>query len=227
MGLDFEVQDYIKTLNKNSPPFRCPKCDKKYKSVIGLQYHLNNYDHDNPSPSTVAPVPVVAKQAAAVAGPSAEEEKTPTAPEKPEIEQTPAPIEDDAKVEDVEMKEPSAKDDSEKPAPSTKAPGKGAVAKETPIRPPNNSKQRSQKKKMAVTPKNKNQTAPARESLTYIEQEALIKIEFGGKNINLSVDEEFELITLDEQKKKWDNPDVELFAVPAPTEPEVKLPEGE
>ncbi|EAT47302.1 AAEL001554-PA [Aedes aegypti] len=148
MGLDFEVQDYIKTLNKNSPPFRCPKCDKKYKSVIGLQYHLNNYDHDNPSPST-----------------------------------------------------------------------------ETPIRPPNNSKQRSQKKKMAVTPKNKNQTAPARESLTYIEQEALIKIEFGGKNINLSVDEEFELITLDEQKKKWDNPDVELFAVPAPTEPEVKLPE--
>ncbi|XP_029713106.2 uncharacterized protein LOC115257528 [Aedes albopictus] len=115
------------------------------------------------------------------------------------------------------MKVPTAKS-SEKAASSAKSPGKGAVAKETPIRPP--------KKKVGVTLKNKTSAAPARESLTYIEPEGLFKIEFGGKNINLSVDEAFELISLDEQKKKWENPDVELFAVPPPTELEVKLPEG-
>ncbi|KXJ83568.1 hypothetical protein RP20_CCG004947 [Aedes albopictus] len=229
MGLDFEVQDYIKTLNKNSPPFRCPKCDnKKYKSVIGLQYHLNNYDHDNPSPSSAAPVPVATKQPEPVAGPSTEVEKIPTAPEKPETVSASAGADEAVKGEDVEMKEPTAKssEKAEKAPSSAKSPGKGAVAKETPIRPPNNNKQRSQKKKVGVTPKNKASAAPARESLTYIESEGLIKIEFGGKNINLSVDEEFELISLDEQKKKWENPDVELFAVPPPTEPEVKLPEG-
>ncbi|XP_062553123.1 bromodomain-containing protein homolog [Armigeres subalbatus] len=224
MGLDFEVQDYIKTLNKSCPPFRCPKCDKKYKSVIGLQYHLNNYDHDNPSPAGATSTPVATKPEESAAGPSTEAVKTPNAaPEKPEVSLNPTVAEENAKGEDVEMKEPTAKD-SEKTI--AKAPGKGAVAKETPSRPPNNSKQRSQKKKMGVTPKNKNQAALARESLTYFEPEGLIKIEFGGKSINLSVDEEFELISLDEQKKKWDDPDVELFVVPPPTEPEVKLPEG-
>ncbi|EAL41745.3 AGAP007617-PA [Anopheles gambiae str. PEST] len=62
MGIDFEVNDYIKTLKKDGGPFKCPMCDKTYKSVIGLQYHLNNYDHDNPSPAVPASVSTPIKQ---------------------------------------------------------------------------------------------------------------------------------------------------------------------
>ncbi|XP_049543127.1 bromodomain-containing protein 1 [Anopheles darlingi] len=62
MGIDFEVNDYIKTLKKDAGPFKCPKCEKKYKSVIGLQYHLNNYDHDHPSPVVPATVSTPIKQ---------------------------------------------------------------------------------------------------------------------------------------------------------------------
>uniref|UniRef100_A0A182NHM8 Peregrin n=1 Tax=Anopheles dirus TaxID=7168 RepID=A0A182NHM8_9DIPT len=62
MGIDFEVNDYIKTLKKDGGPFKCPKCEKTYKSVIGLQYHLNNYDHDNPSPAVPATVSTPIKQ---------------------------------------------------------------------------------------------------------------------------------------------------------------------
>lgn len=48
MGLDFDPIDYCRTLNRSPPPFKCPveKCNKSYKSIYGLQYHLVNYDHD-------------------------------------------------------------------------------------------------------------------------------------------------------------------------------------
>uniref|UniRef100_A0A182RFM1 Peregrin n=1 Tax=Anopheles funestus TaxID=62324 RepID=A0A182RFM1_ANOFN len=62
MGIDFDVNDYIKTLKKDAGPFKCPMCEKTYKSVIGLQYHLNNYDHDNPSPAVPASVSTPIKQ---------------------------------------------------------------------------------------------------------------------------------------------------------------------
>ena len=56
MGLDFDAIEYCKKLkvNQPDPPFDCPveKCDKNYKSVCGLQYHLVNFDHDNPQPVT-------------------------------------------------------------------------------------------------------------------------------------------------------------------------------
>lgn len=51
MGVDFNISEYCKSLKTDhNPPFICPiqKCNKAYKSIIGLQYHLSNYDHDNP-----------------------------------------------------------------------------------------------------------------------------------------------------------------------------------
>lgn len=57
MGLDFDVFEFCKKLRQNRPPpYQCPleKCDKVYKSLCGLQYHLVNYDHDNPTPATPA-----------------------------------------------------------------------------------------------------------------------------------------------------------------------------
>lgn len=59
MGLDFDVLEFCKKLRQNRPPpYKCPleKCDKVYKSLCGLQYHLVNYDHDNPTPVTPAVV---------------------------------------------------------------------------------------------------------------------------------------------------------------------------
>ncbi|XP_037909473.1 peregrin isoform X3 [Hermetia illucens] len=54
MGLDFDPLEYCKKLKnqQHSPPYSCPvdKCDRSYKSVCGLQYHLVNYDHNNPQP---------------------------------------------------------------------------------------------------------------------------------------------------------------------------------
>ncbi|KAL0818209.1 hypothetical protein ABMA28_008714 [Loxostege sticticalis] len=57
MGLDFDVLEFCKKLRQNRPPpYQCPleKCDKVYKSLCGLQYHLVHYDHDNPTPATPA-----------------------------------------------------------------------------------------------------------------------------------------------------------------------------
>lgn len=56
MGLDFDVVEYIKTIRGAAPPYKCPveKCDKSYKSAIGMQYHLLNFDHD--TGTTITPV---------------------------------------------------------------------------------------------------------------------------------------------------------------------------
>ncbi|KAL7736619.1 hypothetical protein ACLKA6_015255 [Drosophila palustris] len=56
MGLDFDVVEYCKGVktNQSQPPFACPvrDCDRSYKTLVGLQGHLTNYDHDNPQPLT-------------------------------------------------------------------------------------------------------------------------------------------------------------------------------
>ncbi|GAB0089576.1 Bromodomain [Sergentomyia squamirostris] len=46
--LDFDVVEYIKGIRATPPPYKCPveKCDKVYKSAIGMQYHLLNFDHE-------------------------------------------------------------------------------------------------------------------------------------------------------------------------------------
>lgn len=55
MGLDFDVIEYCKKIRlEKPPPYKCAveSCDKNYKSICGLQYHLVNYDHDNPTSPT-------------------------------------------------------------------------------------------------------------------------------------------------------------------------------
>ncbi|KAH8391324.1 hypothetical protein KR215_011885 [Drosophila sulfurigaster] len=56
MGLDFDVVEYCKGVKtkQSQPPFGCPvrDCDRSYKTLVGLQGHLTNYDHDNPQPLT-------------------------------------------------------------------------------------------------------------------------------------------------------------------------------
>lgn len=56
MGLDFDVVEYCKDVKskQSQPPFACPvrDCGRSYKTLVGLQGHLTNYDHDNPQPLT-------------------------------------------------------------------------------------------------------------------------------------------------------------------------------
>ncbi|KAH8304465.1 bromodomain-containing protein homolog [Drosophila kikkawai] len=56
MGLDFDAVEYCKGVKSQQaqPPFACPVrgCDRSYKTIMGLQYHLMKYDHDNPQPLT-------------------------------------------------------------------------------------------------------------------------------------------------------------------------------
>lgn len=55
MGLDFDVLEFCRKLRtSNKPPYTCPvvECGKSYKSMCGLQYHLVNFDHQNPQQSS-------------------------------------------------------------------------------------------------------------------------------------------------------------------------------
>ncbi|KAK7871739.1 hypothetical protein R5R35_014013 [Gryllus longicercus] len=60
MGLDFDVLEFCRKLRTSKqPPYECPvpQCGKVYKSLCGLQYHLVNYDHNNPTPTNPNPAP--------------------------------------------------------------------------------------------------------------------------------------------------------------------------
>ncbi|KAG1663140.1 Peregrin [Nymphon striatum] len=50
MGLDFDVKTFCLNLKATKPPYECPvkECGKVYKSFCGIQFHLYNFDHDNP-----------------------------------------------------------------------------------------------------------------------------------------------------------------------------------
>lgn len=53
MVIEFNIPDFCRNLRiSHPPPYSCPitDCDRCYKSIIGLQYHLVHYDHDNPQP---------------------------------------------------------------------------------------------------------------------------------------------------------------------------------
>lgn len=58
MGVDFDVMEFCKKLrNTKPPPYQCPvaECGRTYRSLCGMQYHLTNFDHNNPTP-VVTPV---------------------------------------------------------------------------------------------------------------------------------------------------------------------------
>ncbi|XP_026286081.1 bromodomain-containing protein homolog isoform X2 [Frankliniella occidentalis] len=61
MGVDFDVAEFCRKLRAQEGPYKCPmeKCGKVYQSIVGMNYHLHKYDHDNPlneegTPSSVA-----------------------------------------------------------------------------------------------------------------------------------------------------------------------------
>ncbi|XP_046340784.1 bromodomain-containing protein 1-like isoform X5 [Haliotis rufescens] len=59
VDLNFDVKIFCQNLRATKPPYKCPvdSCGKVYKSFSGIQFHLYNYDHDNPenvpSPASV------------------------------------------------------------------------------------------------------------------------------------------------------------------------------
>lgn len=72
MVLDFDINEYCKKLRlEHAPPYKCPvvDCSRSYKSLCGLQYHLQNYDHDNPQPQTPLMTPKQKKGRARAAVP--------------------------------------------------------------------------------------------------------------------------------------------------------------
>ena len=50
MVYDFDVKTFCQNLKATKPPYKCPlpNCGKMYKSHSGIQFHLYNFDHDNP-----------------------------------------------------------------------------------------------------------------------------------------------------------------------------------
>ncbi|KAG5667684.1 hypothetical protein PVAND_015656 [Polypedilum vanderplanki] len=79
--IDFDIPEYIKSIKGQSAPFKCPACEKSYKSVIGLQYHLKNHDRDPSQPTTpVTPTPKKRKKGKNTPKIKSEKNKTPQTP---------------------------------------------------------------------------------------------------------------------------------------------------
>ena len=56
MVLDFNLNDFVENLRATKPPYDCPlpNCDRRYKSFSGIQFHVYNFDHDNPENNSPA-----------------------------------------------------------------------------------------------------------------------------------------------------------------------------
>ncbi|KAI5712860.1 hypothetical protein M8J76_010859 [Diaphorina citri] len=53
MTIDFDIVEFCRKLRASKqPPYACPlvECGRSYKTIIGLQSHLANFDHSNPPP---------------------------------------------------------------------------------------------------------------------------------------------------------------------------------
>ena len=50
MGVDFDVAEFCRKLRQSEGPYKCPieSCGKVYQSVVGMNYHLLKFDHNNP-----------------------------------------------------------------------------------------------------------------------------------------------------------------------------------
>ncbi|XP_066251905.1 bromodomain-containing protein homolog [Euwallacea similis] len=86
MGVGFDILEHCKKARTDhGPPYRCPldKCDRSYKTVCGLQYHLKSYNHDNPTPQTPS-TPVTPK--------TKKGRKNPKSLATPAIAQDPEPL---------------------------------------------------------------------------------------------------------------------------------------
>ncbi|KAL5015436.1 hypothetical protein ScPMuIL_009706 [Solemya velum] len=57
MVLDFDVKIFCQNLKATKPPYECPvkNCGKIYKSYCGIQFHLYNFDHENPENNVPSP----------------------------------------------------------------------------------------------------------------------------------------------------------------------------
>ncbi|XP_041350148.1 peregrin-like isoform X2 [Gigantopelta aegis] len=57
MVYDFDVKTFCQNLKATKPPYKCPlpSCGKMYKSYSGIQFHLYNFDHDNPENCVPSP----------------------------------------------------------------------------------------------------------------------------------------------------------------------------
>ena len=52
----FDVETFLRSLKATKPPWECPKCHKLYKSYIGIEYHLHNFDHTAPVTTPNKPI---------------------------------------------------------------------------------------------------------------------------------------------------------------------------
>ena len=50
MVFDFDLRLFCENLKATKPPYECPApgCGRVYKTYIGIQFHLFNFDHENP-----------------------------------------------------------------------------------------------------------------------------------------------------------------------------------
>jgi len=50
MVFDFDLRLFCENLKATKPPYECPApgCGRVYKTYIGIQFHLFNYNHENP-----------------------------------------------------------------------------------------------------------------------------------------------------------------------------------
>lgn len=57
LGLGYDMDQFLDHCRMTKPPYECPhaSCGKIYRSLAGIQHHMNTYDHENPPPNVVTP----------------------------------------------------------------------------------------------------------------------------------------------------------------------------
>lgn len=56
-SLNFDVKTFLHNLRATKPPYECPvgNCDRVYKSLSGMEFHLLHFDHNNPQSNKPTP----------------------------------------------------------------------------------------------------------------------------------------------------------------------------